>query len=156
MGLETNSTHSTESTTAPRRKRSRPEDRRQKTAANGTAARVEPVAGQPITASQIQRLRQRLQDERAKAMRAIWVKRGDMEDHRARGELDELDWDIRMVERQGAFIVLVENALRRLRDSPDDFNVSEISGRRIPFERLEFVPWTRRLTAEIESDEFGG
>lgn len=155
MRFETNSTHSTESTTEPRRKRKRSEDRKQTTAARGTASPAEPVVGHAITASQIRRLRQRLQEEREKAMRAIWVKRADMEDHRARGQLDELDWDIRMVERQGAFIVLVENALRRLRESPDHFNVSEVSGKRIPFERLEFVPWTRRLTEETEADEFG-
>lgn len=156
MRLETNSTHSTESTTELRRKRSRPEDGRQTTAANATASPGEPFAGRALTAWQVQRLHQRLLEERANAMRAIWVKRADMEDHRARGELDELEWDIRMAERHGEFIVLVENALRRLRESSDDFNVSEISGKRIPFERLEFVPWTRRLTEETDPGEFGG
>ncbi len=155
MELENSSTRSRESTTEPRRKRSRPKDRRQTTTANGNAP-VEPVAGRAVTEAQVQRLHQRLLEEREKAMRAIWVKRADMEEHRARGELDELDWDIRMVERQGEFIVLVENALRRLRDSPETFNVSEVSGRRIPFERLEFVPWTRRLTEEVDPDEFSG
>jgi RNA polymerase-binding transcription factor DksA len=155
MELGNRSTHSRESTTEPRRKRSRPKDRQQAPTANGNAGTAEPVAGSAVTESQVQRLRQRLLEERSKAMRAIWVKRIDMEEHRSRGELDELDWDIRMVERQGEFIVRVEDALRRLRESPETFNVSEVSGRRIPFERLEFVPWTRRLTEEIDPDEFG-
>lgn len=155
MRLDPSSAHSSESTTETRRKRKRPADR-SRSASNSSVAPVEPVVGRAITASQVQRLKQRLLDERAKAMRAIWVKRADMEDHRARNELDKLEWDIRMVERQGEFIALVENALHRLRESPDDFNVSEISGKRIPYERLEFVPWTRRLTEEIDLEAFGG
>src|SRR5690606_18472236 len=107
-----------------------------------------------LTAEQLQILEGRLLDERARALRAIWVKRGDIEDHRETGSLDEVEMDIRMAERHSEFITLIEGALRRLRNAPEVFDVSEVSGARIPFERLEIVPWTRRLTEE--TDPFPG
>jgi RNA polymerase-binding transcription factor DksA len=63
-----------------------------------------------------------------------------------------VELDIRMVERHSEFITLIDEALQRLRQSPGDFDVSVVSGARIPFERLEMVPWTRRLTEEVGHD----
>jgi len=165
MRLDPGFTSSTETTERPGRKRARRTEPREEKPATGVASppdmRRSSEAGSDsavrrgITDTQIHCLQQRLLDERAKAMRAIWVKREDMEDHRARGEFEELEWDIRMAERQAEFIVLIEDALRRLRASPYDFDVSEVSGKRIPYERLELVPWTRRLTEEADPFEFG-
>jgi RNA polymerase-binding transcription factor DksA len=149
MRPDTSSTNSTE-TTDQRRTRKRARTMRSGAVQATPPEQADSVAQSGLTGAQIQRLHQRLLEERAKAMRAIWVKRADMEDHRARGELDELEWDIRMAERQMEFIVLIEDALRRLRESPIDFDISEASGARIPFERLELVPWTRRLTHEAD------
>jgi RNA polymerase-binding transcription factor DksA len=161
MRLDPGSTNQTD-TAAERssRKRARRKDGRDKAMTNGVRGgvaeqRTDSVGRGGLTQVQIQRLQQRLLEERAKAMRAIWVKREDMEDHRARGELDELEWDIRMAERQTEFIVLIEDALRRLREAPHEFDVSEVSGGRIPFERLELVPWTRRLTEEADPFSIG-
>lgn len=168
MRLDPSSTNSRETTTErPGRKRARRKEHREENRAarvsspladdmprtSGTA--TDSVGRSGLTRTQIQRLQQRLLEERAKAMKAIWVKRADMEDHRARGELDELEWDIRMAERQTEFIVLIEDALRRLREAPHEFDISEVSGGRIPFERLELVPWTRRLTEEADPLSFG-
>lgn len=168
MRLDPSSTNSTETTTErPGRKRARRKGQREKNPASRVSSPrmddiprtsvegSDSVDRRDLTSTQIQQLQQRLLEERAKAMRAIWVKRADMEDHRARGELDELEWDIRMAERQAEFIVLIEDALRRLRESPHDFDVSEVSGGRIPYERLELVPWTRRLTEEADPFSFG-
>lgn len=165
MRLDPSSTNSRETTTErPGRKRARRDQQREENRAGrpltndltrSSDAGLDTVRRPGLTGTQIQRLQQRLLEERAKAMRAIWVKRADMEDHRARGELDELEWDIRMAERQTEFIVLIEDALRRLRESPHDFDVSEVSGSRIPYERLELVPWTRRLTEEADPFSFG-
>jgi RNA polymerase-binding transcription factor DksA len=168
MRLDPSSTNSRETTTErPGRKRARRKEQREENPASHVSSPLmddiqrtsvegsESVGRRGLTGIQIQRLQQRLLEERAKAMRAIWVKRADMEDHRARGELDELEWDIRMAERHNEFIVLIEDALRRLRQSPHDFDVSEVSGGRIPYERLELVPWTRRLTEEADPFSFG-
>ncbi|MEX2471214.1 MAG: hypothetical protein WEA34_03490 [Gemmatimonadota bacterium] len=161
MSPDASSTNWTEETTQRRTtRRARRSKSLEKTIRNGAMEAPPPqqeesVVRRGLTDAQIRRLQHRLLEEREKAVRAIWVKRGDMEDHRARGELDELEWDIRMAERQTEFIVLIENALKRLRESPHSFDISEASGARIPFERLELVPWTRRLTEEADPFSFG-
>lgn len=160
MSPDTSATDSTEERTQRRATR-----RARRSTNSGKTTRTDALQATPpqqeasrvprgLTDTQIRRLQHRLLEEREKAVRAIWVKRGDMEDHRARGELDELEWDIRMAERQTEFIVLIEDALKRLRESPHSFDISEASGARIPFERLELVPWTRRLTAEADPSSF--
>lgn len=153
MSPDASSTNSTEETTQRRTtKRARHNKSSEKMRSAALQAtppqQEESVVRRGLTDTQIRRLQHRLLEERAKAVRAIWVKRGDMEDHRARGELNELEWDIRMAERQIEFIVLIEGALKRLRESPHSFDISEATGARIPYERLELVPWTRRLTQE--------
>jgi RNA polymerase-binding transcription factor DksA len=105
-----------------------------------------------LTGAQIERLEQRLLEEWKRAVRTLWAKRVDIEDHREVGDLDKVELDIRMVERHSEFITLIDEALQRLRQSPGDFDVSVVSGARIPFERLEMVPWTRRLTEEVGHD----
>lgn len=168
MRFDPSSTNSKETATErPGRKRVRRNEQREENRASRMSSPLtddmpgesetaaDSVGRSGLTGTQIQRLQHRLLEERAKAMRVIRVKRTDMEDHRARGELDELDWDVRIAKRQTEFIVLIEDALRRLRESPDDFDISEVSGRRIPFERLELVPWTRRLTEEADPFAFG-
>lgn len=107
------------------------------------------LEGDGLTPEQIRRLERRLLDERQRALRTLWAKRMDMEDHRSAGSLDEVELDIRMAERHSEFLSLIDDALHRLRESPDDFDVSVVSGARIPFERLDMVPWTRRLTEEV-------
>lgn len=154
MSPDASTTNSTEEATQRRTtRRARRSKSSEKTMRSGAEPATPPqqeesVVRRGLTDAQIRRLQHRLLEEREKAVRAIWVKRGDMEDHRARGELDELEWDIRMAERQTEFIVLIEDALKRLRESPHKFDISEASGARIPYERLELVPWTRRLTQE--------
>lgn len=123
-------------------------------AAKNGAPAVDPRQGDQsrgLTADQITMLEKRLHDERARAIRTLWAKRVDMEDHRDAGTLDEVEFDIRMAERHSEFIGLIDDALRRLREAPEFFDVSVVSGARIPFERLEMVPWTRRLTEEVGS-----
>lgn len=44
----------------------------------------------------------------------------------------------------------IDAALDLIRDDPDRFGRSEVSGETIPLERLELIPWTRRLSSEEE------
>ena len=38
----------------------------------------------------------------------------------------------------------IDEALRRLIETPEQFGKDEVTGEDIPFERLEIVPWARR------------
>jgi len=148
------------------RKRANPSQKPSSTNGHGraatTGARLPAPRGPPgangeardrtLTRAQIERLEQRLLEEWKRAVRTLQAKRVDIEDHRDVGALDKVEMDIRMVERHSDFITLIDEALQRLRQSPGDFDVSVVSGARIPFQRLEMVPWTRRLTEEVGHD----
>jgi RNA polymerase-binding transcription factor len=54
------------------------------------------------------------------------------------GELDAV-----MVDRDSATLNEIDAALQRLYRAPDSFGICEATGREIPFERLDIVPWAR-------------
>lgn len=102
-----------------------------------------------LTTPQIRRLEERLLQERERALRTLSGTRLDIERH-AMGDLRKQELDIHLAERHTEFLTLIDGALRRLRECPEDFDVSIVSGKRISFERLEFVPWARCLPHELE------
>lgn len=66
-------------------------------------------------------------------------------------DVQEEEMDIALAEQQAERLRLIDDALSRLRESPDEVDRSIVSGRTIPFERLELVPWTRVLADEEET-----
>ena len=102
------------------------------------------------------RLREKLERERAKLLRADRVERDE-----GRGVSDQVieDGDVaeRMIEQEGALrqvafdralLADVDRALAKL--EAGTYGVSEDSGEPIPLERLEAVPWARRTADEEE------
>jgi RNA polymerase-binding transcription factor len=45
--------------------------------------------------------------------------------------------------RMSRELMEIEDALERLRQSPDTFGIAEDTGAPIPFERLDIIPWAR-------------
>jgi RNA polymerase-binding transcription factor DksA len=66
-------------------------------------------------------------------------------------DVQDEELDTIVAERESDRIEAIDDALRRLREEPETFDVSAISGTRIPFERLDLIPWTRVLADEAES-----
>lgn len=115
-----------------------------------------------LSKSQVARLEQRLLEERKNAVRMLRDSRrdldgaGDYELTRTPSHLADQGSDaqkemfeIQNAARHSELLALIDGALRRLWDSPEDYDLSVVSGRRIPFQRLELVPWTRVLADEI-------
>lgn len=51
--------------------------------------------------------------------------------------------DAVMVDRESRNLNEIDAALERLYHSPESFGICERTGKEIPFERLDIVPWTR-------------
>ena len=109
------------------------------------------------------RLERRLLEERKKTTTALRELGMDLEYAEERsGELSRMpthladrasdvqeeEMDVALAEQQAERLRLIDEALSRLRESPGEFDLSIRSGRRIPFERLDLVPWTRVLADE--------
>lgn len=120
-----------------------------------------------LTQSQVARLEERLLEERASTAQTLRELGMDIEGtamsdgdlsriptHLAdqASDVQEEEMDIQIAERNSRLLALIDDALARLRESPETFDVSAVSGRRIPFERLEIVPWTRVLPDENPSE----
>jgi RNA polymerase-binding transcription factor DksA len=112
------------------------------------------------------RLEKRLLDERQKAATALRELGTDLEYSEERsGELSRMpthladrgsdvqeeEMDITLAEQQAERLRKIDEALSRLREAPGEFDQSIVSGRRIPFERLDLVPWTRVLADEDQA-----
>jgi DnaK suppressor protein len=48
-----------------------------------------------------------------------------------------------MVDRESANLAEIDAALQRMYQEPDNFGICEKTGKPIPFERLDIVPWAR-------------
>jgi len=116
-------------------------------AATHEAAATRETAG-ALTPAQVKRIEQRLLKERETALRTLVGTRTDIQ-RSPIADMRKEALDIHLAERHSEFISLIDDALLRLRESPEDFHLSVVSGAPIPFERLEMVPWTRRLTSEM-------
>ncbi len=119
-----------------------------------------------LNEKQRQRIEERLLEEREQATGDLRELNADMEEGEPAGELSrapthladrgsdaqEEDMDAMLAERQAERVHAIDDALERLRQLPEEFGRSEISGRDIPFERLELIPWTRVLADEERSE----
>ncbi len=116
-----------------------------------------------LSEAQVARIEQRLLEERRYAMRTLRDARRDighadapdigpagvpLELAEQGSEAQKELLNIQTAERHSELLELIDAALLRLREHPEEYDVSVVSGRRIPFERLELVPWTRVLAQE--------
>lgn len=108
-----------------------------------------------LTEHQIERLEQRLVEEREAARRHV---REAESPARPDGPADATATDGSRapatrhdrVERTVLRLDWIDDALRRLRADPEAFDRSEVSGLTIPFARLYAEPWTRVLAGEAD------
>lgn len=114
----------------------------------------------PLTNEQRAYLEQRLQEERARALRAL---NRSVDEHTGESEQDragdltafpfhpadrgtdtmQTELDASIATRVSRELAEIDAALERLYRNPDRFGICENSGRDIPFERLDIVPWAR-------------
>jgi DnaK suppressor protein len=109
-------------------------------------------ARSPLTKSQLDTLRRRLEDERKRVLRVLQssiVPAGDDE----RSELEEVAQRVTestqqrgVAERERELLAEVERALAKM--AAGTYGVSEKTGAPIPYDRLRAVPWARQDTQE--------
>jgi DnaK suppressor protein len=114
----------------------------------------------PLTEKQRRHLEQRLQDERSRLRRDLdrVLREQSTEDDQDRaGDLsvvpvhmadrgtDTIDdeVDTANAERMSRELEEIDAALERLYRDPEHFGVAEDTGKPIPFERLDIIPWAR-------------
>ncbi len=68
-------------------------------------------------------------------------------------DVAERERDRALAEHHTALLERIDEALTLLREEPDAYGVSRISGEPIPFERLDAMPWTRSLADEAPEDQ---
>ncbi len=113
-----------------------------------------------LTTAQRTHLEQRLQEERARALRTLNRSLAENSDESAQsraGDLTSLPFhvadrgtdtiqtelDAANATRVSGELAEIDAALERLYRSPEQFGICEETGREIPYERLEVVPWAR-------------
>jgi RNA polymerase-binding transcription factor DksA len=114
----------------------------------------------PLTDAQREHLADRLREERERALRALnrslATSAGeDMEDragdltlaplHRADQGTDAIEEEVGASNdaRISRELAEIDAALERLYGSPESFGICEDTGREIPYERLDLIPWAR-------------
>ena len=120
----------------------------------------------PLTESQRRTIERRLHEERDRALESIRRfsdeegsasgrdRTGDLSAvrfHMADEGTDTFDAELNasMASRDTANLNEIDDALRRLIESPDAFGKDEVTGEDIPFERLEIIPWARRTAQSM-------
>jgi DnaK suppressor protein len=113
-----------------------------------------------LTAEQRTHLEQRLLEERARALRVL---NRSLEEHSEESEQDrsgdltsvpfhvadrgtdtmQTEMEASMSTRVSRELAEIDAALERLYQHPERFGVCEDTGRDIPFERLDLIPWAR-------------
>lgn len=112
-----------------------------------------------LTDSQRDHIHKRLLEERDRAVRDLKRSQADAEEgelertgdlseaptHIAdRGtETEDEEIEATLADREIVELGEIDAALERLYKSPERFGVDERTGKEIPFERLDLVPWTR-------------
>jgi DnaK suppressor protein len=113
-----------------------------------------------LTDQQRRHLERRLQEERERA-RAI-LRQYDLSDEQGGGDAgdgdlsrypfhpadqgtDSFDQEMgaQLAQRASRDLEEIDAALQRLYEHPERFGLSETTGRPIPFERLDLIPWAR-------------
>jgi DnaK suppressor protein len=114
----------------------------------------------PLSTEQRSHLEHRLQEERARALRALNRSvdeyAGESEQDRA-GDLTafpfhpadrgtdtmQTELDASIATRVSRELADIDAALERLYQHPEQFGICENTGREIPFDRLDVIPWAR-------------
>lgn len=113
-----------------------------------------------LSNAQRQQIEQRLQEERKRAMRALnrsvddragaseQDRAGDLSSipfHQADRGTDTMQEELEAsnATRVSRELAEIDDALERLYRDPEHFGLSEKTGRPIPFERLQIIPWAR-------------
>jgi DnaK suppressor protein len=113
-----------------------------------------------LTTAQREHLEHRLQEERARVLRDLNRLVGDLSDgdeqdraadltkapfHMADLGSDTMENELAAsnVTRESRELADIDAALDRLHRTPERFGICEDTGRAIPFERLELIPWAR-------------
>ena len=120
-----------------------------------------------LTDEQRHHLEERLREERERALEVIRrydeersagepADDGDLSNypfHLADEGTDSYDEEMsaQLAQRATGELEEIDAALQRLYESPDRFGISEATGRPIPFERLDLIPWARTETGVAES-----
>jgi RNA polymerase-binding transcription factor DksA len=113
----------------------------------------------PLTDAQRQHLERRLREERARLQRDLdrSLVVGDEDEQDQAGDLSKVPFHIADLgtdtmetelersneTRMSRELAEIDAALNRLYQSPDRFGICEETGRPIPFERLDIIPWAR-------------
>jgi DnaK suppressor protein len=112
-----------------------------------------------LTEKQRRHLERRLHEERERALDIIrrydeqrdtspTAADGDITDypfHMADQGTDSFDQELTatLAERASRELEEIDGALQRLYENPERFGLSETTGKPIPFERLDLIPWAR-------------
>jgi RNA polymerase-binding transcription factor DksA len=113
-----------------------------------------------LTAEQRNHLEERLHEERARALRALnqsVSERAGASEQDLAGDLTSVPFhladrgtdtmqtelDASNATRVSRELAEIDAALERLYRNPERFGICEDSGREIPYERLDLVPWAR-------------
>ena len=111
-----------------------------------------------MTEEQHRHLEERLLQERARVNRALerldeaatiaTVEDGDLTSYPLHladqgTDVQEQEKSLMLLGKNGARLIAIDGALRRLYKEPGLYGVCEHCGRGIPFERLDVVPWAR-------------
>jgi DnaK suppressor protein len=113
-----------------------------------------------LTTTQLEHLEHRLHEERARVMSALNRVLGDLSDgdeqdraadltkapfHMADLGSDTMETELAAsnATRQSRELADIDAALDRLHRTPERFGICEDTGREIPFERLDVIPWAR-------------
>ena len=114
----------------------------------------------PLSDTQRTEIEQVLKQERDRALRALnrsVSERSDESDRDSDGDLSSVPFhaadrgtdtmqeelDASNATRVSRELAEIDDALERLYREPENFGVSEKTGRPIPFERLKLIPWAR-------------
>jgi DnaK suppressor protein len=115
-----------------------------------------------LTEKQRRHLEARLKEERERVLRVIRsydegrsnpADDGDITRypfHMADQGTDNFDQEMstQLAERATRELEEIDAALQRLYETPERFGVSETTGKPIPFERLDLIPWARAEARE--------
>jgi DnaK suppressor protein len=112
-----------------------------------------------LTDDQRRHLERRLREERERALTivrrydeqrgtSVSAADGDLSSypfHLADRGTDSFDQEMtaQLAERASRDLEEIDAALQRLYETPERFGVSETTGKPIPFERLDLIPWAR-------------
>lgn len=121
-----------------------------------------------LTDEQRAHLEQRLLEERAKAAEAaaelaqdiaqpVGTSDGDLSKYPTHladlaSDTAERERDRLLSEHQVGLLEAIDAALTLLRENPEAYGRSRVSGESIPFERLDIMPWTRVRSEEADEE----